>query len=232
VFWRFGIFDGFKCSGVLVLEQVFVQRRRNAPQSSLWNPFRLWTTYEIHMDALDTHVVLKRKICPRVHFFLMANQKKTCMLLRQLAIVAALAILLLFHRRHRRRPQAKPILERMRQLSFALADGLKDRRTRETLRRRLKHTVFTETEEGDPAFGRSIDKGKTIQLCVLSSSGEPEQDVYIVHALVHELAHVASDSVGHTKEFHTNLDALTYVARRRRVLPETLPPAIHCGAFL
>lgn len=133
----------------------------------------------------------------------------------------------------RARPAAAPILDRMRRLSFMIADAHTDRVVRQRLRTRLARTTFVETAPGDPAFGRVVDKGKELHLCVLDNSGRPERDEYIVRALVHELAHVASISVGHTSEFQANETALVETARRLRLLPDTeLPGAMHCGAFV
>lgn len=131
------------------------------------------------------------------------------------------------------RPAAAPILDRMRRLSFTIADAHTDRMVRQRLRTRLARTTFVETAPGDPAFGRVVDKGKELHLCVLDNSGRPERDEYIVRALVHELAHVASVSVGHTSEFQSNETALVETARRLKLLPDTeLPGAMHCGAFV
>lgn len=149
--------------------------------------------------------------------------------------VVALCVLLLAPPRLRRpqTPAARRVLRRMEALSRRIARAVPDPVVRARLEARLRHTAFLERHpesRGPVAF--TVAKGKEIHLCVLGAAGQPEEEAHVVHTLVHELAHVASESTGHTPEFHGNLERLTAIAVAMGALPPSMEPSIHCGTFV
>ena len=72
------------------------------------------------------------------------------------------------------------------------------------------------------SIGNTIDKGKVIHVCV-------DEEDYMLHVFLHELAHVVTSSVGHTSEFESNLEWI--VAEATELGMYTPPPrnARQCG---
>ena len=76
---------------------------------------------------------------------------------------------------------------------------------------RFKNSTISETPENDSGAAYTINKGP-ISICIEKNDGSffDEEDAFFV--ILHELAHVMSDSYGHGKEFQENFDFITKLA--------------------
>lgn len=85
-----------------------------------------------------------------------------------------------------------------------------------TFLKRFASTTIQESFKDDISFtSYSVNKGDNIVLCLRSRSGSGEETTGVLtdentlfYIVVHELAHIMSDSVGHTKEFGDNFKFL------------------------
>lgn len=93
-------------------------------------------------------------------------------------------------------------------LSLAEAYAPGDPRLR-NIRERWNGTLAETPVDADVAF--SVDKG-SISLCVRRADGSLEPENTSMFVLLHELAHVATDSYGHTPEFWANTRYLMELA--------------------
>lgn len=94
-------------------------------------------------------------------------------------------------------------LHSLRLVSLDIADQVGDGK----LKRKIRKCVFSErdSESSDVAF--TLDKGKEMVFCLKGDNK------YVTnYILVHEMAHIASKSVGHTEEFYRELKKLTSIA--------------------
>lgn len=89
---------------------------------------------------------------------------------------------------------------------------LPNKATSTVLQERFKKTQFGETGWYEQDVGYSINK-QDIFLCVRGENDELLDIETGLFILLHEMAHIMSDSVGHTKEFEDNLDALLIAAK-------------------
>jgi hypothetical protein len=87
-----------------------------------------------------------------------------------------------------------------------------EKRVRTFLKRSESTTIQESYKIDISATSYSVNKGENIVLCLRSRDGEGNAKLIDVNTLfyivVHELAHVMSDSVGHTKEFGENFKFL------------------------
>lgn len=76
---------------------------------------------------------------------------------------------------------------------------------------RFKNSIISETPENDSGAAYTINKGP-ISICIEKNDGSffDEEDAFFV--ILHELAHVMSDSYGHGKEFQENFDFIVKLA--------------------
>ena len=58
---------------------------------------------------------------------------------------------------------------------------------------------------GDSSY--TLDKS-SVHLCLIDETGNYYSDNTLMHVILHELAHVKTDSIGHTPEFHQNFQEL------------------------
>lgn len=142
--------------------------------------------------------------------------------------MAALALLVVLLARHGAAQTVAPDAARRRYLAALRAEGRRiaedlardaDAETARAGRRlahRLRRAVFVDRASwhgDDEAIGQTVDKGRIVVLCLdgnapppspatPSTVGQVATEDAVRHVLYHELAHVASRSVGHTAEFH------------------------------
>ena len=67
---------------------------------------------------------------------------------------------------------------------------------------------LSETLPGSKYTSYSVNKGEQISLCIRHSDNTFIDDNTVVFVLLHELAHIMTTSVGHTKEFWGNMKYL------------------------
>lgn len=94
--------------------------------------------------------------------------------------------------------------------------------------RALQTMVLRERRAGNGALATTHNKGERISICVRAATGElhtPEQTLYV---FLHELAHVSSLSVGHTREFHDRFEQLSNAADQLGYRQPELPH-MYCG---
>ena len=81
------------------------------------------------------------------------------------------------------------------------------------LQRRLKRAVLAERPSHTSQIAVTMNK-RHIAICLRDRDGHFEDKDIALRVFLHELAHVVSDSVGHTKEFYENEALLVTTAIR------------------
>ena len=78
------------------------------------------------------------------------------------------------------------------------------------LLKKFNHNSISETVKGSKHTSYSINKGEKIVMCLRSRDEEEKlQDTNILmFVAIHEMAHVMTKSIGHTKEFWSNFKRL------------------------
>lgn len=82
---------------------------------------------------------------------------------------------------------------------------------------RFKNTIIGETARGwKDGAGYTLNKG-AIRICIRNKDGtfNDENDIYFV--VLHELAHVMSDSFGHGEEFKKNFNFIVLLAVKEKL---------------
>lgn len=117
----------------------------------------------------------------------------------------------------RNRPDAQRVADRLASLELRVRDFL-DRAERRApgdprlanIRRRWNGTLSETTEDTDVAY--SLDKG-SISVCVRRpEDGQMDSENTAMFVLLHELAHIATDTYGHKAEFWANMRFLLELA--------------------
>lgn len=116
----------------------------------------------------------------------------------------------------RNAPDAQRVADRLAALELRVRDFL-ERADRHApgdprlanIRRRWNGTLSETKDDTEVAF--SLDKG-SISLCVRRADGELESENTAMFVLLHELAHIATDTYGHKPEFWANMRFLLEVA--------------------
>lgn len=131
--------------------------------------------------------------------------------------------------------QVLETLHELRQNAWRLASRIPDSRVRCRFERRLRNSVFV--EYGPPvtsALAHTINKGQRLELCLRTPDGRefhPRSSTTLV--FVHELAHMMSESVGHTPEFHRNHAWALGVAEEDGWYdPKGVKAVEHCGVTI
>ena len=78
------------------------------------------------------------------------------------------------------------------------------------LLKKFNHNSISETVKGSKHTSYSINKGEKIVMCLRSRDEKEQlQDINILmFVAIHEMAHVMTKSIGHTKEFWSNFKRL------------------------
>lgn len=116
----------------------------------------------------------------------------------------------------RNQPDAQAVADRLASLELRVRDFL-ERAERHApgdprlanIRRRWTGTLSETTDDKDVAY--SLEKG-SISVCVRRPDGELESENTAMFVLLHELAHIATDTYGHKPEFWANMRFLLEVA--------------------
>lgn len=81
--------------------------------------------------------------------------------------------------------------------------------------------------KGDKSY--TLNKEK-IYLCLTDENGNYYSKNTLMYVLIHEMAHVISDSVGHTGEFHTTFEQLQDEAAKAGIYDPSIPiESNYCG---
>lgn len=116
----------------------------------------------------------------------------------------------------RNQPDAQAVADRLAALELRIRDFL-DRAERrapgdprlKNIRQRWNGTLSETTDDVDVAY--SLDKG-SIHVCVRRADGQMESENTSMFVLLHELAHIATDTYGHKAEFWANMRFLLELA--------------------
>lgn len=112
------------------------------------------------------------------------------------------------------RQLAADTLAKTRQKLVGLCDKLKEKYPKDErikrMIRKFNPDNIVETEPGSKYTSYSINKGEKMVLCLRSRDGEDRivRENIIMFVALHELAHIMTLSVGHTKEFWDNFEFL------------------------
>ena len=102
--------------------------------------------------------------------------------------------------------------------------------------RRLRARVGALHERARGAPGTpvalTVSKGARIEMCLRNPDGELLPLVAATRVLVHELAHVVCDEVGHTPQFYLTEAQLLRAAVVSGHLPDAEVAGTYCGAHL
>jgi len=81
--------------------------------------------------------------------------------------------------------------------------------------------------KGDKSY--TLNKEK-VYLCLTDENGKYYSKNTLMYVLLHELAHVLSDSIGHTGEFHTTFEQLQDEATKAGIYDPSIPiEPNYCG---
>ena len=124
-------------------------------------------------------------------------------------------------RNYEDKQEAADLLARMtRRLRF-LVDNLEPTLSEEDtkrLRKNFNEDVISESSPGSTYTSYSINKGSKLVFCIRNrEKGEPESLIdlnTVMFVAIHELAHLATKSIGHTPEFWENMRILLKTASK------------------
>lgn len=106
---------------------------------------------------------------------------------------------------------------------FGLISPKKDPRL-ERLRKKLQvvHPAFKDVKifRGDKSY--TINKEK-VYICTKDHNNEYYEDNMLIYVLLHEMAHVLNDTIGHTPEFFEKFDELKTKAIELSIYDPTIP---------
>lgn len=116
----------------------------------------------------------------------------------------------------RNQPDAQRVADRLAGLELRVR-GFLERAERHSpgdhrlanIRKRWDGTLSETTDDTDVAY--SLEKG-SISVCVRGPDGELESENTAMFVLLHELAHIATDTYGHKPEFWANMRFLLELA--------------------
>lgn len=91
-----------------------------------------------------------------------------------------------------------------------------------------KRNVKIVERKKDEPLAYSYDKGERIGLCI-KYNGKYVSDNIIFFVLCHELAHMMTKSIGHTKEFWNNMDFLLKFAEMHKIYIPIKKSFSYCG---
>ena len=77
-----------------------------------------------------------------------------------------------------------------------------------TLINRYNPDTLSETGKDAEYTSYSVNKGQKISICIRNKDNSFIDNNTVIFVVIHELAHVMTDSIGHTKEFWDNMKYL------------------------
>jgi predicted transcriptional regulator len=107
-----------------------------------------------------------------------------------------------------------------------------DKRVKRLLKR-LKNINIEESELKEGVSSFTVNKGELISVCVRDKENHSEfhNHQLLLFVIIHELAHIASESFGHNNEFNTNFKWLLHEAQNVGYTPVdySINPVTYCG---
>lgn len=105
------------------------------------------------------------------------------------------------------------------------------------LKNNYKPESLSENKKDSIHTSYSLNKGEKISLCLREKSNDIlfEDDNTIIFVVIHELAHLMSESIGHTKEFWDNMKYLLEEARKLgiyKVIDYKKENVEYCGMYI
>lgn len=105
------------------------------------------------------------------------------------------------------------------------------------LKKNYRHDSLSENTKDSIHTSYSLNKGEKISLCLREKSDDVifEDDNTILFVVIHELAHLMSESVGHTDEFWDNMKFLLEEARKLgiyKVVDYKKENVEYCGMYI
>jgi hypothetical protein len=73
---------------------------------------------------------------------------------------------------------------------------------------------------------------KNVVLCLRNKDNYIHQSNLLFYVLIHEMAHIGSKSLGHTKEFYKNFNYLLKIAKINNMYYEISNPTDYCGMLI
>jgi hypothetical protein len=120
----------------------------------------------------------------------------------------------------------------------ALCGSLKssDKSACKRLLERFDCKTMSETIPGSQYTSYSVNKGEKLSICIRNKSTNAFLDINtITFVAIHELSHVMSESVGHTKEFWSNMKFLLEQAEKISIykpVDYSKHPVKYCGMII
>ena len=92
---------------------------------------------------------------------------------------------------------------------------------------KIKNIVLGERPKNGTEIGYTVNKGKEIRVCLRDSHGKFIDKDVVLFIILHELAHIITESYGHTTEFWENYRQLEKSAKSYRFV-KNFNPTILC----
>lgn len=103
--------------------------------------------------------------------------------------------------------------ERLDKLVMYMSDkNLPNKEIATRLASRWKGCTLKETSHGEKSAAYTVNKGSEMRLCIRKGDGSIENQNTSIFVLLHELAHVMSNSYGHGAEFKENFNYIVHLA--------------------
>jgi predicted metal-dependent hydrolase len=104
----------------------------------------------------------------------------------------------------------------------------------ERLSKRLRNTIFEELSPPyTPYIASTVNKGDKINICVRNmTTGSLYSKEHMVYVLMHELAHILTDNMGHGQDFEENMNLLVRTSQSIGVIRLALPSVPYCGQMV
>ena len=101
-----------------------------------------------------------------------------------------------------------------------------------TLINRYNPDTLSETGKDAEYTSYSVNKGQKISICIRNKDNSFIDNNTVIFVVIHELAHVMTDSIGHTEEFWDNMKYLLEKAEEMKIYtPQdySANPVNYCG---
>ncbi len=95
------------------------------------------------------------------------------------------------------------------------------------LNHKIKNLVLGERPQNESEVGYTVNKGKEIRVCLRDGDGKFINKDVVLFIILHEIAHIITNSYGHTDEFWENYKILEKHARVYRFV-KNFDPLILC----
>ena len=131
--------------------------------------------------------------------------------------------------------EAADILSKLCQRLETLTKSLQDNKSPETHRllKRFNCSSLSETVPGSKYTSYSVNKGEQLAICIRNKETNKFLDMNtITFVALHELAHVMTEEVGHTKTFWKNMKFLLEQGEKVNIykpIDYSKTPAKYCG---